>query len=196
MLNIAVELGRAGKTAQFIWFQLNISLPVWTIFLYFIFICCQVLLGQLGLFLRILTHTIYIFNKWKILNFPLILFYCFILLTHWLAQLFPAKLSLALSLPRRYCFFWLKLVTARHVRALKFLIPWGKSMRIYGFGPCLIMLSEIHWWWLFKVNRHAPNPAWTHSELIKPTLITCSETENPELLLNPELWVNQLRAQD
>ena len=49
------------------------------------------------------------------------------------------------------------------------------------------MLSEIHWWWLFIVNRHTPNPEWTYSELINPTLIICSETENPELLFNPEL---------
>ena len=38
----------------------------------------------------------------------------------------------------------LKWVTARHTRSLEFPIPWGKSKWIYAFGPCLIMLSEIH----------------------------------------------------
>ena len=118
-------------------------------------------------------HTIYILNKWKILNFPLIFFY-FTYLFYSRIDLFSYFLPSSLSRSRcrgSSCPF-VKMGNCSAYAFIRFPIPWGKSKWIYAFGPCLIMLSGIHWWWLFIVNRHALNPEWTYSELINPTLIT------------------------
>ena len=198
MLNIAVKLGRAGKTAQLIWFQLNISLHFWTIFLYFIFIC-KSSWGNLGLRKLTHTHTHNIHIEWvediKLSSYFILLIY----FTHALtcSAISCRALSHALAAAGAVTHL-LKWVTARHTRSLEFPIPWGKSKWIYAFGPCLIMLSEIHWWWLFIVNRHALNPEWTYSRLINPTLITRGLFQVAGLTyseFNPALWVGWLRVQ-
>ncbi len=41
-----------------------------------------------------------------------------------------------------------------------------------------VIISKLHWWWFFPSSMHSHNSAVRYSELIKPTLISCSWTEN------------------
>ena len=50
--------------------------------------------------------------------------------------------------------------------------------------PWWLVESGLHWCWLFIVVVHVLNSRWNYSELIKPTQICFSGTENSEWIIS------------